>query len=244
MRNDGKRPERYSFPAGLTISRLVTGLWQLADMERDGRALDLDGAAAELEHYALAGFDTFDMADHYGSAEIIAGRCLKRLAAEQQPLATVLTKWVPEPGPMTAEVVRAGLEERLSRLGTKSVDLLQLHWWQFEHPGYLDALGELSKLRRQGLIRHLGVTNFDTDHLRVLVAEGLPILTNQVCFSLLDRRAAGSMSEFCMAHGVRVLAFGTLAGGFLSERWLGKAEPPEDQITDWSKMKYKRFIDA
>lgn len=236
------RPERLTLAPGFSISRLVTGLWQIADMERDGRALDLDQAAAELEGYADAGFDSFDMADHYGSAELVAGRCLLRLAARKRPAATVFTKWVPEPGPMTAEVVRAGLDERLRRLGTQSVDLLQLHWWQFENPAYIDAMAELDALRQQGLIRHLGVTNFDTDHLRVLVAQKLPVLTNQVCFSLLDRRAAGEMSDFCLAHGIRVLAFGTLAGGFLSERWLGEPEPAE--ISDWSKMKYKRFIDA
>jgi len=244
MPHSSKTPERHVFSGGLSVSRLITGLWQLADMERDGRTLDLDGAAAELEKYARAGFDTFDMADHYGSAEVVAGRCLKHLEASHQPAAAVLTKWVPEPGPMTAAVVAAAVHARLTRLGTRHVDLLQLHWWQFENPGYLDAMCELEKLRRQGLVRNLGVTNFDTDHLAVLVAEGLPILTNQVCFSLLDRRAAGAMSEFCLQHGIRVLAFGTLAGGFLSERWLGRPEPAEGEITDWSKMKYKRFIDA
>jgi aryl-alcohol dehydrogenase-like predicted oxidoreductase/enamine deaminase RidA (YjgF/YER057c/UK114 family) len=237
-------PDRYSFASGLQISRLVTGLWQVADMERDGRALDIDKAAADLELYARAGYDTFDMADHYGSAEIIAGRCQQRLAGAGLKPAVILTKWVPEPGPMTAEVVRVALTERLSRLAASRVDLLQLHWWQFENPGYLDAMTELDGLRRQGLIGHLGVTNFDTDHLRVLLAEGLPVVTNQVCFSLLDRRAAGLMSEFCLANGVRLLAFGTLAGGFLSERWLGQREPAPDAIADWSKMKYKRFIDA
>lgn len=239
-----KAPERHVFYNGLSISRLITGLWQLADMERNGCTLDLDGAAAELEKYAQAGFDTFDMADHYGSAEIVAGRCLKRQEAGNRPAAAILTKWVPEPGPMTAGVVGAAVQERLRRLGTRHIDLLQLHWWQFENPGYLDAMGELDKLRRQGLVHNLGVTNFDTDHLGVLVAEHLPILTNQVCFSLLDRRAAGAMSEFCLQHGIHVLAFGTLAGGFLSDRWLGKPEPAEGGITDWSKMKYKRFIDA
>ncbi len=238
------RPDRFELAPDFTISRLVTGLWQLADMERDGQVIDLDRAATELEAYAVAGFDSFDMADHYGSAELVTGRCLGRLAKRGAKPATVFTKWVPEPGPMTAEVVRAGVDERLSRLGTRRIDLLQLHWWQFENPGYLDAMAELVKLRQQGLIRHLGVTNFDTDHLRLLVAHGVPIVTNQVCFSLLDRRAAGAMSELCLTRGVRVLAFGTLAGGFLSERWLGKPEPRPSEITDWSKMKYQRFIAA
>ena len=125
-----------------------------------------------------------------------------------------------------------------------TIDLLQFHWWSFEHLAYLDAMKELDKLRREGLIRHLGVTNFDTAHLRVVVKHGVEIVSNQVCFSLLDRRAAGEMSAFCLEHGVRLLAYGTLAGGFLTERWLGRPEPAGDEINDWSKMKYKRFVDA
>ena len=74
--------ERFDLAPGLNISRIVTGLWQVADMERDGRRLDLDAAAAAMAGYAQAGFDTFDMADHYGSAEDIAGRFNQRVAAQ------------------------------------------------------------------------------------------------------------------------------------------------------------------
>jgi enamine deaminase RidA (YjgF/YER057c/UK114 family) len=74
------------------------------------------------------------------------------------------------------------------------------------------------------------------------VKHGIPIVSNQVSFSLLDRRAAGAMTAFCLQHGVRLLAYGTLAGGFLAEKWRGRPEPSE--IPDWSKSKYKRFIDV
>ena len=100
----------------------------------------------------------------------------------------------------------------------------------------------LAELQREGRIAHLGLTNFDTDHLRLLVMHGFPIVSNQVCFSLLDRRAGEEMSRFCLERGIGILAYGTLAGGFLSDRWLGRPEP--DTIGDWSKLKYKRFIDA
>lgn len=75
-----------------------------------------------MQDYAKAGFDTFDTADHYGSAELIAGEVLKR-----EPEARAFTKWCPEPGQMTADVVRAGIQERLDRLGVQSIDLLQFH---------------------------------------------------------------------------------------------------------------------
>jgi aryl-alcohol dehydrogenase-like predicted oxidoreductase/enamine deaminase RidA (YjgF/YER057c/UK114 family) len=238
-------PERCRLAPDLEISRIVTGLWQVADMERDGSLLDRTVAANAMLDYARAGFDSFDMADHYGSAELISGRFLELATAA--PLAhrpTAFTKWCPVPGPMTAATVRAGVERARERLGVATIDLLQLHWWSFDHPSYLDAMTELAALRTAGLIRHLGVTNFDTAHLRVLVKHGIPVATNQVCFSLLDRRAAGEMSAFCLEHGIRLLAYGTLAGGLISARWRGKPEPTAADIGDWSKMKYRRFVDA
>lgn len=233
--------ERTLLAPGLEIPRILTGLWQVADMERGGRGLDLDTAAAAMADYAAAGFDAFDMADHYGSAEDIAGRFLRRPDATG---ARVFTKWCPTPGEMTPEIVRAGIRRSLDRLGVAKIDLLQFHWWTFEHPAYLDALAEIAVLQQEGRIGHVGLTNFNTDHLRVVVGQGIRIVSNQVCFSLLDRRAGEEMSEFCLRHGIRLLCYGVLAGGFLGEAWLGKAEPFPDEIDDWSKMKYRRFIDA
>src|SRR5690348_3878676 len=123
------RPDRIELAPGLSISRVVTGLWQVADMERGGKALDLDRAAAALSEYAAAGFDTFDMADHYGSAEDIAGRFNEGVAQGRFKPASVFTKWCPTPGEMTPEVVRAGVQRSMDRLKTQRIDLLQLHWW-------------------------------------------------------------------------------------------------------------------
>ena len=234
-------PERSQVAPGLNVSRVITGLWQVADMERERGPLDRAEAAAALLDYARAGFDTFDMADHYGSAEDITGHLLRHLPSDvARP--TVLTKWCPEPGPMTRETVRAGIGRSLERLGMGRIDLLQLHWWTYEHPGYLDALRELATMREEGSIGQLGLTNFDTDHLRLLAGHGLPVATNQVSFSLLDRRAGEALSAFCLERGTRLLTYGTLAGGFLSDHWVGRPEP--ERIGDWSKMKYRRFIEA
>ena len=107
-------PEQYTLAEGLEISRVVTGLWQIADMERDGNSLDPEQGADHLQAYFDEGFSTFDMADHYGSAEIIAGRLLKRHSPNtgERPLA--FTKWCPEPGrDDRGSAVRAGVEERL-----------------------------------------------------------------------------------------------------------------------------------
>ena len=239
MSHGPQRPGRTLLAPGLEISRIVTGLWQVADIERHGTLIDPVQGAAELAAYAAAGFDTFDMADHYGSAEVITGELLSGPAGRG---ARAFTKWCPPPGPMTAAVVREGVQRSLDRLRVNRIDLLQFHWWTFEHPGYLDAMAELAKLREEGLIAHLGLTNFDTAHLRVLLAQGIPIASNQVCCSLLDRRAAEDMQALCLERGVKLLCYGALGGGFLSERWLGAPEPAE--VGDWSKMKYRRFIDA
>lgn len=237
-----QHPDTTTLPSGLQLRRLITGLWQMADQERDGRPFDLDRAAEALAAYARAGFDTFDMADHYGSAEIVAGMVHRamRQAGETPPV--ILTKWCPPPGPMTLDVVRAGVETSLRRLDMPCVDILQFHWWRYESPEYLDALTHLMRLREEGLIREIGLTNFDAAHLRMVVRHGIKVATNQVCFSLLDRRAAGALSKVASDEGVRLLAFGTLCGGFLSDRWVGAAEP--EDIADWSRMKYKRFVDA
>jgi aryl-alcohol dehydrogenase-like predicted oxidoreductase len=123
-------PDRFVLAPRLDISRIVTGLWQIADMERGGSLLDREAASTAMLEYARTGFDAFDMADHYGSAELIAGRFLGRVArgeagSAHRPIA--LTKWCPPPGPMTAEVVRAGVERSLRRLGVATIDLLQFH---------------------------------------------------------------------------------------------------------------------
>jgi aryl-alcohol dehydrogenase-like predicted oxidoreductase/enamine deaminase RidA (YjgF/YER057c/UK114 family) len=235
-----KIPDRIRLCDNLDISRLVCGLWQVADLERNGATLDPERAADALEAYARAGFDTFDMADHYGSAETIAGRLLARYPRQGRPLA--FTKWCPPPGPMTSDIVGRGVEERLRQLNVDQVDLLQLHWWSFEHPAWLDALHEMNRLRREGAIGSIGVTNFDAAHLALALADGAPIVSDQVSFSLIDRRAAGPLSEICRRSGVKLLAYGTLCGGFLSEKWLGRPEP--DSMPDWSGSKYKRFIDV
>ena len=233
-------PDRIALRESLSISRLVCGLWQVADLEKGGTLLDPERGADALQAYARAGFDTFDMADHYGSAELITGRLLARYPDSQRPVA--FTKWCPEPGPMTADIVRKGVQERLDRLGVKKVDLLQFHWWTFEHPAWLDALHEMARLKQEGLIGAIGVTNFDAAHLALALADGVPVATNQVSFSLVDRRAAGALSVLCRAKGVKLLAYGTLCGGFLADKWLGQPEPTA--IADWSRSKYKRFIDA
>ena len=223
---------------GLEISRVVTGLWQVADQERGGATLDPAAAARAMDPYADAGLTSFDMADHYGSAEVIAGTLGRRRGDVQ-----FLTKWVPEPGPASEKAVAAAVKRALDRLQTDAIDLLQFHAWNYADPSWLDCLFMLAEHQAAGRIRHLGLTNCNAVHLDMAIRSGVPIVSNQVSFSLIDRRAAGALTEVCRTHGVGLLAYGTLAGGFLSERWLGREEPPIGESLTWSQMKYRRFID-
>jgi aryl-alcohol dehydrogenase-like predicted oxidoreductase/enamine deaminase RidA (YjgF/YER057c/UK114 family) len=223
----------------LGISRALTGLWQVADLERDGSTLEPQHAAEALLPYVDAGLTSFDVADHYGSAELIVG-ALRRLRPEVQ----LLTKWVPAAGPITRELTRAAVDRARGRLGVERIDLLQFHTWTYDDPSWLDALFFLQELKSAGVIGAIGLTNFDAAHLHVACASGIEISSNQVAYSLLDLRAAGRLTEVAARYGVGILGYGTVAGGFLSERWLGEAPPSAEELANWSLMKYHRFIRA
>ncbi|MCI0436640.1 MAG: aldo/keto reductase [Gemmatimonadetes bacterium] len=231
--------ERIELAPGFSISRVVTGLWQVADMERLGGPVERERAVDALAALVDAGFTAFDMADHYGSAEEIAGALLSREASRH---AECLTKWVPPPGRLHQQDVRAAVDRALRRLRARRIDLLQFHTWRYADPSWLDALHWLVELQTEGLIRCIGLTNFDTAHLRIAVESGFPVVSNQVCFSLIDRRPLTGMLELCRSCGIGLLAYGTVAGGLLTERWLGAPRPGSAQT--WSQMKYLRFIDA
>ena len=231
---------RSTLSEDLNISQVVTGLWQVADLERAGGVLDLEAMAAAMLPYVEAGLTSFDMADHYGSAEDIVGLFSKSYPDKPVQL---FTKWVPEPGPVSKATVRAAVERSLTRMQTERLDLVQFHTWTYADPSWLDCLFYLQDLKEEGLIAHLGLTNFDTAHLGVAVNSGIEIVSNQISFSLLDQRAKRDMTKFCLEHDIKLLAYGTVAGGLLTERWLDKPEPALNEGT-WSQMKYKRFIAA
>jgi aryl-alcohol dehydrogenase-like predicted oxidoreductase/enamine deaminase RidA (YjgF/YER057c/UK114 family) len=232
--------ERCELAPGLSVSRAITGLWQIADMEREGRTLDPEKASSAMASYVAAGLTTFDMADHYGSAELVAGAYRAAHGSATQ----MLTKWVPRPGRVSSGDTRKAVERALVRLQTDALDLLQFHAWNYADPSWLETLFDLQELKRQGLIRHLGLTNVDAIHLQMVLASGIEVVSNQVSFSLIDQRAARALSPLCVARGVHLLAYGTVAGGWLTERWLGQPEPDWERHGTWSQMKYGRFIRA
>ncbi|MFM1877713.1 MAG: hypothetical protein RLZZ241_579, partial [Bacteroidota bacterium] len=226
----------------LRIPRIIIGLWQIADMERKKGELDPVKTAQYMQPYAEAGFTAFDMADHYGSSEIIAGTFKNQYNTPSS--INLFTKWVPEPVKITRDNTRRAVEHALTRMDQTAIDLMQFHAWHYPDSSWLDALFYLNELREEGLINNIGLTNFDAAHLAAACSSGVPVVSNQVSHSVLDQRAQGALSEVCSRYNVKLLAYGTLAGGFLTEKWLGKPEPDQKNLNTWSEMKYKRFIDA
>ncbi|HUC72430.1 MAG TPA: aldo/keto reductase [Stellaceae bacterium] len=235
----------FHFAPDLTLCRVLNGMWQVSGAH--GR-IDPARAVEAMFAYHDAGFTTWDLADHYGPAEDFIGDFRRRFAARygEGRLGEIqaFTKWVPHPGRMTRAVVEQAVGVSLSRMGVDRLDLLQFHWWDYADSGYLDALKHLADLRDEGKIRHLALTNFDTERLRIITEHGIRIVSNQVQYSLVDRRPAAQMAAFCQEHAIALLTYGTVLGGLLSEKYLGRSEPQRGELATASLQKYKNMIDA
>ena len=136
-------------------------------------------------------------------------------------------------------------QRSLDRLGVARLDLVQLHWWDY---GVGDAgVGAglaLAQLQAEGLIDQIGLTNFDTPRMAAIVDAGVGVVSNQVQYSLLDRRPEAAMVPYCASHGIALLCYGVLAGGFLTDRWLGALEPTVNAPQEnRSLTKYALMID-
>lgn len=236
---------RCQLTADLEICRILNGMWQVSGAHG---VIDPARAVEAMLAYHEAGFTTWDLADHYGPAEDFIGAFRRRFAtrfgAGRLSEIQAFTKWVPRPARMTRRIVEDAVGISLTRMGVERLDLLQFHWWDYADENYLDALAHLAELCEEGKIRHLALTNFDTERLRVIVDHGIPIVSNQVQYSLIDRRPEARMAPFCREHGMSLLAYGTLLGGLLSEKYLGSPEPRRAELGTASLQKYKNMIDA
>jgi aryl-alcohol dehydrogenase-like predicted oxidoreductase len=197
-----------------------------------------------MDRFVEAGITTFDCADIYTGVELLIGRWLKQRPADAAAV-QVHTKYVPDldrlPTHSRADVFR-GVERSLARLGVERLDLVQLHWWDYDIPGFVDAAGWLDELRRAGKIRHVGLTNFDRKRQAEIVTAGVPIVSHQVQYSVLDRRPANGLAERCAREGIGLLCYGALAGGFISSRYLGR-DDPAPPLENRSLVKYRLIID-
>jgi aryl-alcohol dehydrogenase-like predicted oxidoreductase len=226
---------------GLSISRLIKGGWHLAGDHGD---VDPDQALRDMAAFVDAGVTTFDCADIYTGVEELIGKFRRTYPGHAARL-RVHTKLVPDldqlPTLDRAYVERI-VDRSLRRLDVERLDLVQLHWWDCTVPRQVEVALELERLRRAGKIDGIGLTNFDTVQLGEFLDAGVPVLTHQLQYSLLDDRPERGVADLCRARGIALLAYGTVAGGFLSDRWLGRPSPAEP-LENRSLVKYRLMID-
>jgi len=237
--------EHHQLAPDFATDRIINGMWQVAG----GHGyIDHDLAIADMMRYHEAGFTTWDLADIYGPAEDFIGQFRRKLFAikgeEELDKIRALTKWVPQPGRITRSIVNESIDRSLHRMGVSMVDLLQFHWWDYNNPYYMDALKYLSDLRDEGKIKHIGLTNFDTERLQIMIDSDLQIVSNQVQYSIIDRRPEVKMIPFCLENNISLLCYGSICGGLMSERYLGRMQPSTTELNTLSLQKYKKMIDA
>lgn len=231
---------------GYRISRILKGGWQLAGGHAE---IDHEQAIAEMGDYVRSGVTAFDCADIYTGVEQLIGDFRRATIAQGNaallaPL-KVHTKAVPDLHKLET-LTKADLQETIDRslvrLGLEQLNLVQFHWWDTDVPRYVEVAGWLADFQKQGKIDLLGTTNFNTKCMREFSEAGIEFASMQVQYSLLDNRPERTLLPFCKQKDIKILCYGTVAGGFLSDRWLGVAEPKDD-LENRSLTKYKLIID-
>jgi len=238
--------QTFDLAPGHRISRVLKGGWQLAGGHGSiDRATSIDDMVA----FADAGITAFDCADIYTGVEEMIGEFRSRYkalrGAEALAAIKVHTKFVPDLGALgtiSRAQVRRAIDTQIARLQAERLDLVQFHWWDYAVDRQVEVGLWLAELQRAGKIAHIGGTNFDAAQMLRLIEAGVPLVSMQVQYSLLDDRPARSMATAAAAHGVSFLCYGTVAGGLFSDRWLGATEPAEP-FENRSLIKYKLIVD-
>lgn len=224
--------------SSLRISRTIQGYWQLAGGHGIYREVD---AIQNMQAHYDAGITTLDTADIYGPSELIVGKFVK-----SQPGAIPCTKFCCFR--YLEEINRAEVKQRIlracERLQVDRLPLVAFFWGDYSVKRYTTVALWLSELREEGLIQEIGATNFDLKRLKELKASGVPLVSHQVQLSALDRRPVQSgMTEWCTGNDISTIAFGTVGSGILSNNFLGKGPPSQDQLTTASMRMYSKTAD-
>lgn len=231
---------------GHSISRVLKGGWQLAGDHGEVRR---EAAIADMEAFLDAGITTFDCADIYRGVEEMIGEFIsdvrRRRGAEVADRMVVHTKLVPDLGRLAdlrPEEVEAIVDRSLARLRIERLPLVQFFWWDTSIGRPVEALEVLKDCQRKGKIANLGTTNWDAPVMDQFIDAGFDIVSAQVQYSLLDRRPAGAFADWGRRRDVQILCYGTLAGGFLTDAWLGRPDPGF-VFENRSLVKYRLIID-
>ena len=235
--------ERIELAPGFSISRIIKGGWQLSQGHSEGNK---DHAIEDMSSFVDQGITTFDCADIYIGVEELIGKFLAERKKRCGSISDVqvLTKFVPDFNILShidKSHVEKVIDRSLKRLGVEQLDMVQFSWWSYSLPKWMETAYWLKELQQAGKIKLLSGTNFNTRATRAMVESGVPIKTLQVQYSLLDNRPEKEMIALCKEKNIHLLCYGTVAGGFLSERWLGAAEPMPP-YENRSMIKYKLMV--
>lgn len=205
--------------SGLRVSAMAFGAWQLGDTAYWGSSADADADAA-VAAAVDAGINLFDTAEIYGDGE--SERVLGRVIGARRDKALIASKVSPDH--CAPESLRAACEASLRRLGTDVIDLYQVHW-PCRGVSFDDACAAMLKLRDEGKIRAIGVSNYGPRDLAAWMKAG-GCVSNQLGYSLLFRAIEFEIVPACIAHRVGVLAYMPLLQGLLAGRWTSIDEIP------------------
>lgn len=227
-----------------SISRIIKGGWQLSQ----GHSREINNDPVEdMFAFASKGITTFDCADIYTGVEELIGKFLvlrkERLGLNDD--IKVLTKFVPDYDVLASiskSYVERIIDRSLFRLKKERLDMVQFSWWTYDIPGYIETAYWLKQLQQAGKIHLISGTNFNTKVTREMVEAGITLSTLQIQYSLLDNRPEKELVELCAKNNIHLLCYGTVAGGFIKEQWLGAAEP-KPPYENRSLVKYKLMID-
>jgi diketogulonate reductase-like aldo/keto reductase len=197
-----------TLPGGETVPALGQGTWMMAE-RRSRRAEEIAALHAAVD----AGMTVIDTAEMYadGAAEELVGEALNGRRREIFLVSKVLPQNASRRGTVAA------CEASLRRLQTDRLDLYLLHW-RGRIP-LAETLEAFDTLKRDGKIRHWGVSNFDVDDMEELVAlkalSGSSVATNQVLYNLTRRGVEHDLLPWCRARGISVMAYSPLEQGRL-----------------------------
>jgi aryl-alcohol dehydrogenase-like predicted oxidoreductase len=232
---------------GLTVARIALGCGNFGGVgsapEFFGQGLTEDQALELMDAAWAAGIEHFDTADAYGGgrSEQAIGRWIRSRGL--QPRLTTKTF-----NPMLAgadyglapDRIARQLRSSLDRLGVDRVDLYLAHDYDPAVP-LAETLGAFSVAQAEGLIGAYGVSNFDARQLAAALADGAPRAI-QNSYSLLARQDEPEVLPLCAARGVAYLAFGPLAGGWLTGKYRRGAPFPAGSRMTQRPEPYTEFV--
>jgi len=204
----------------IRVSRVAMGCWALAGDGTWGEQSEADSVAA-VRAALDAGITFFDTAPGYGGG--ISERRLGLGLKGRRDEAVVATKVSPDA--LAAKALEVSVERSLTDLAMDHVDLLQIHWPNADVP-LEETWGAFERLRRQGKVRALGVSNFGVRDFADLLAVGKPT-TNQLPYSLLSRAVELELVPASLEAGVGILCYSPLCWGLLTGKY-----PSADAVPD------------